>query len=79
MGDKVFCKYCKYVRDEFNTSTPHTNCAYPENLGNKWGHRLNTFYEPHILRGRNYERTANDINAYNDCEWYKHSFWKGWF
>ena len=78
MPDKVFCKYCTYVRDAINTSIPDTNCAFPENIIGGKDVDTSNFYQEHRSWEIKYNRTANDINRNNDCKWYKHSFFVFW-
>ena len=75
--NKVFCKYCKYVRDAWDVTIP-TNCGYLKNIIGKDEDNRDSFFEPHELQKVLYRNIASDINKNNDCKWFKISFWKGW-
>ena len=63
---KIYCRYCKHVRDDLNLNMTHTNCAHPSNVTYE---DVDTFYE-HLVVPR-YKKTADELNRNNDCPNYK--------
>ena len=62
INGKVYCKHCRYLRDEWNLSIGHFNCAHPSNTEQAINE---TAYER--VEYTHYKKTADELNKNNDC------------